>query len=334
MRSLRLILLALALLLLGLPTAALAGGNGFSISSLTAQSAQEMDAFWTPERVRQALANPKDLPRGDRGPALGLRAAEPEAPLRVSPGYCPDCSGDPLPAPEPPLTAGATCPASVYEWYFDTDYSSYPERVVGKVLYVGADGGLYSCSAALVEKRLLLTAGHCVSENGVWVQSLIFQPGYLEGQEPYGRGHAEWMTVPADWFHLELPSRDVAFVRLAESLGEQLGWLGLMVNAGRSGSTWQQYGYPAEPPFDGTTLAVNTSAWGTDDCTAGTPCAMGVGSAFTGGSSGGPWVRNQDGNLFANGLNSYYYLSCQSTMYSPYFDDNVWDLFQSAKATQ
>lgn len=335
MRKLRLFLTWLSILLLGLtlPVAA-AAADGFFVSTTVVQTKAEVDAFWTPERVAQALANPKDLAKGGSGPLLGLSAEEPTGPPLSSPGYCPDCADYPDAAAAPPIKLGATCPASPYDWSYDSDYGSYPQRVIGKVIFQSPSGELGSCSAALVEKRLILTAGHCVSENGAWMTSVVFKPGYLDGNSPFGDGHSEWITTPGEWLHLELPTRDVAFVRISESMGETLGWLGLKADWGRSGTTWQQYGYPADAPFDGSKLTKNTSAWGYDDCTSGPPCTMGVGNPFTGGSSGGPWVLNLDGEHYANGVNSYYYQSCESTMHSPYFDRTIWDLFQSAKATQ
>lgn len=334
MRRLRLLLTWLCILLLGLGLPIIAQAEGFFVSTTVVEPMADVDAFWTPERISQALDNPKDMARQGSGSPLGLSAQEPAGEPLSSPGYCPDCPDTPDAIAAPALKLGAACPASPYDWNFDTDHGSYPQRVVGKLLFQSPEGELGSCSAALVEKRIILTAGHCVSENGDWMTSVVFKPGFLEGNSPYGMAHAEWMTAPGEWLHLELPTRDVAFVRISENLGETLGWLGFLANAGRSGTSWQQYGYPADDPFDGSKLAKNTSSWGYDDCTSGPPCTMGVGSPFTGGSSGGPWVLIQDGDLFANGLNSYFYFSCETTMYSPYFDQTIWDLFQSAKATQ
>lgn len=336
MRKLWLILTLLAASLVCL-TPALAGqSDGFIASSAVSESGDQPQVFWTPEKISQALANPKITGKPGSGSSLGLSSelSTGAGTLLTAPGYCPDCSEE-SPAPAAPaFRSGATCPASPYEWLFDTDYGAYPQRVVGRLLFMTPSGELSCCTASLVEKRLLLTAGHCVSENGQWMQNIIFIPGYLDGLEPFGVGHAEWAITPSDWLHLEMPTRDVAFVRIQESLGDRLGWVGFMANAERSGFNWEQYGYPSEAPFDGSKLAKNTSAWGADDCTSGTPCPIGVGSIFTGGSSGGPWLKNRDGELFANGLNSYFYYECETTMYSPYFDQDVWELFEKARATQ
>ena len=98
---------------------------------------------------------------------------------------------------------------------------------------------------------------------------------------------------------------------------------------------WNQWGYPAAEPFDGSKLVKNVSYYGTIDCSEGTPCTTGVGSPLTQGSSGGPWVYlSDDGYHYANGLNSYSYTNCNYNMFSPYFDSKIWDLYQEAKNLQ
>jgi hypothetical protein len=81
-------------------------------------------------------------------------------------------------------------------------------------------------------------------------------------------------------------------------------------------------------------MYMNMSAYGEDDCSSGQPCTMGVGSPLTGGSSGGPWLLADvvDG-VYVNGLNSYGYdaPACTQNMYSPYFSQNTWTLYQAVK---
>jgi hypothetical protein len=42
----------------------------------------------------------------------------------------------------------------------------------------------------------------------------------------------------------------------------------------------------------------------------------------------------KDGEVYANGLNSYFYLECLDNMYSPYFGEDVWNAYQMALDNQ
>jgi hypothetical protein len=59
-----------------------------------------------------------------------------------------------------------------------------------------------------------------------------------------------------------------------------------------------------------------------------------VGSIFTPGASGGPWIINVDGELYANGLNSAKPVSCAETSISPYFGEAAWNLYVYARDNQ
>lgn len=191
------------------------------------------------------------------------------------------------------------------------------------------------CSASLVNKRVLLTAGHCVaSGRGQWNQNFFWAPGFLDGDFPYGVGTGEYALTLSPWFNNSNFSFDVGFLLITEPKGDELGWIGFMAGGAPNSKIWKQNGYPAVPPYDGQKLVVNTSAYGARECASGNPCPIAVGSPLTGGSSGGPWIYEQDGNLLANGLNSFKRSNCNANMHSPYFGQEVWNLFQNAIGRQ
>ncbi len=316
--------LFLGLMLFGAGGSAMAGAD--VISSPAKVTPEQVKTFWTSQRIRLAAKHAMSMRREGSPPMVLEKAEPPQGEPFVSAPFCPDCD-TPLakPAGENFVIAGPSCPVSSYQWTYDTNYTSYPQRVVGRLFFSTPDGGVSSCSASLVKNKLLLTAGHCVADgNGTWYENFMFVPGYVQGNHPWGEAYAARKFTFTSWFYYEDFSHDVAFIILTQNIGDTLGWLGFATNQDYRQLTWYQFGYPAEYPYDGSLLAVNLSAFGYRDCSSGTPCDLGVGSPFTGGSSGGPWALYlDDGMPYANGLNSYTYSNCDQNMFSPYFGDDV-----------
>jgi len=202
-------------------------------------------------------------------------------------------------------------------------------------IFSSSDAVNFVCSASLVNKKVLLTAGHCVSDGrGNWHKNVLWAPGYLQGDLPFGVVAAAKGFVFSGWFNNSYLPGDFGFLVLSEPKGEELGWLGILTGGSPNGKAWDQTGYPAAPPYDGEKLTINSSAFGARDCRYGNPCTVAVGSPLTGGSSGGSWNRfySEEHGLVTNGVNSYGYSSCNVNMYSPYFGSDVWNLYQMAVA--
>jgi len=189
------------------------------------------------------------------------------------------------------------------------------------------DGVEYACSAAVVggvRADVVMTAAHCVSDgSGGWAANWTFIPGYVAGRAPYGRYAAKTFYVPARWVNGADEDDDVAFVVVRPAPGTPDPGKGVADVTGsepivfryRSGQT-AVFGYPAEPPYNGSRLdycsgKVLPDPYGAAD--AGVRCAM------TEGDSGGPWLSDFDaatGTGFITGVTSFKYAGTKRVVYS------------------
>jgi hypothetical protein len=316
--------------------------SGQTIITNTPQaSPEEVKAFWTQERMFQALANPmvKEILTEDL--KLTIDAEEPQGEPKSEAGYCPDCPanqstyGNMDEEAAGTQTISSPCPASGYSWQYDYANGEYPERVMGRLFFTTETGGLAVCSASLVNRRLLLTAGHCVCNGAAaWYSNFYFIPGYKDGVEPYGRGYAANIIAFTNYFNTGIWSHDIAVMILTEDIGNSLGWLGFSANRDAGTQQWLQFGYPAADPFDGKWLVVVLSALGYRVGGIGTPMPTAVGSILTQGASGGPWIVTDADNIYANGVNSAKPVSCAETTISPYFGEDAWNMYIYARDNQ
>lgn len=113
------------------------------------------------------------------------------------------------------------------------DYKAYPFCCVGK-LFVGANSNftapLWTGSAALVGRNLLLTASHCAPWNtngsgtampGWWMR---FVPSYNYGTEPFGFSYVSDFRGVRNTANVT--GLDYVICRLYNPLGDSCGWLG------------------------------------------------------------------------------------------------------------
>ena len=90
-----------------------------------------------------------------------------------------------------------------------------------------------------------------------------------------------------------------------------VGGQGVGFNLAR-GLSYNAYGYPAAPPFNGETLQ-SCSGTASDDVWGGTQ-SQGIPCNMTGGSSGGPWLT---GGSTINSVNSFGYDGVPNRMFGP-----------------
>jgi V8-like Glu-specific endopeptidase len=265
--------------------------------------------FWTPENMR--AATPLDGPVQTVGQLAGS----------VTRG---------LPSLIPPLAS--TTPGSAW-----TDGGKVT-RTAGRVFFL-FNGAKASCSGDAVtsgNKSVVITAGHCVKYQGTWHTDWVFVPGYDNGNAPYGEWPAKETLTTPEWEASEDLNYDVGAAVVSPVNGRYLtdvvGGQGIAFNQDRNQEMYS-FGYPAETPYDGTSLIYCSGDTFTDFLNSsdnGLTCDM------TGGSSGGPWFSDFDASTGAgvqNSVNSFGYTFLPGFMFGPYFGSDVQNLYRRAAAS-
>lgn len=218
----------------------------------------------------------------------------------------------------------------------------YPNRAVGK-LYFNQGGGSYVCSASVVQKNALLTAGHCLSNGrGGLSKNIKFVPAKKGAKKPFGTWACGKIAIPKAYHNGANIEYDYAFCKvkknnLSESISKYTGWLG-MAWGGPMLKLWNSFGYPAAPPFNGQTQhSCQGSLSSTVNFYSGGYDNIGMGCDQTGGSSGGPWIWRfkRPGANYANGVNSFKVIVNgqlrKKEMFSPYFSSDLANFYKIIK---
>lgn len=218
-------------------------------------------------------------------------------------------------------------------------------KTTGKVFFT-LDRVDYQCSGSSVKaknKDLVVTAGHCVNAGpGAFATNFIFIPAYRNGSAPFGKFAARKLTTTTQWRTAGDLNYDVgiALVRTVggKHLADVVGSQGVAFNQARRQAV-TAFGYPAESPYDGGSLASCSGTTATD--TKGSS-DEGVNCNLNGGASGGPWYLGFDpatGIGITNSLNSFKYtggllgLGADPNMYGPYFGSVVQSLYTASQSS-
>ncbi|WP_327584702.1 trypsin-like serine protease [Nonomuraea sp. NBC_00507] len=321
------------------------------VAARTAAEQQRVLAYWTPQRMAQAL--PIDL--------LGL-VTDGRRLLRGLPGGAAltRTTRHLIGAPAFPRAVASKLPMPSHQLGHQVDRqlsrqpAARPEantigarwitggavtRTTGRV-FMTVGGADFVCSASTVtsaNRDVVVTAGHCVKDGvGQWAANWTFVPGYgAGGEHPYGRYAARRMFVAERWSRAADDNYDVAMVALATSGGthvaDAVGTQEIAFNAPRGGQAFG-FGYPADPPYNGGQLVY--CAGRLRDDPHGQTRDQGLGCDMTAGSSGGPWMTGFDadtGKGTITSLSSFKYSDDPRTMYGPYLGEAAKTLFDTAQ---
>ncbi|WP_030418898.1 hypothetical protein VM636_01625 [Streptomyces sp. SCSIO 75703] len=272
--------------------------DGARIDTLGA--AEEVEEYWTPERMRNAIPVTPEEPGAGRSSGT---AEQPGGPPGSTPAAAP--SGE--------------MRAKLVE-----------TSVAGKVFFTKpSDGKNYVCSASALNsgsKQMAITAGHCVHEGkgGDWMKNWAYVPQYRNGDKPYGTFVAKQMRTFNGWINDGSFDWDVAMVTTwpqgSDKLVNRTGGNGLSWNYSREQDVTIN-GYPGNK--DNGQLQ-----WYCQGRTSNSGGKLALGCDFGGGSSGGPWMREfseSSGLGQTNGVTST--IDSAGVNRSSYFGDSVKQMF-------
>ena len=320
--------LALLALLAGLFLAAVpAGATPPRLARRSAAEGSDPSAYWTRERMLAARPAPMPEPAADVVPAengiAGPVVSEPgSAPtLHLPPEAVPaaleeedDADGDAAAAaPESAVADSAGVSVPAFAGTSGCHFSSsrlnprtidvkYPYGAVGKLFFTKPGVGDFVCSGAVLRRRIVLTAGHCVhAGNGLqsgYFTNFLFCPAYRGGPSAkygcwgwtgVGTTSPWWVSNnvfpnASDFGMIEIQDRVIGGV--TRRIGDLTGYFGYATSS-LTANHVHLLGYPVDFSSGARMHAVASGR-----CTTGGNNSERYGSDMRGGSSGGPWVQD------------------------------------------
>lgn len=328
-----------------------AGPNVPVSNTVDLMSEADTYAYWTPDRMAQANANPLEPVEVD-----GQRAQLPPLLLvpQGEPGFAPGSAPGQPAKPIMPSAQVGVQPATFVVNYYTYPYpytwsymgagwpNFYPMRTNAK-MFITQNGTNSVCSATVVTdgaagiNRLVATAGRCVVDGaGHWDTSVLICPAWVAGHPgPWGCWSGVGLYALTQWSTGADIRYDHGFVAASHTSSTGLGDIDTVI--GTNGEAWNQgyvwdiwsFGYPALSPYDGTTLVWTTSSTAVvdDPGSAGPPFPWGIGSNQTAGAMGGAWSMQQrlaiPGYVVSHNDYKYTSPSMPGAMFGP-LQDSAW----------
>lgn len=269
--------------------------------------------YWTAERM--AAARPFDLqvegePEPDFDPSLLDLLRDPRSQERRSEPYSAEKHVEMLRTPLPFDTARVT------------GVGNFPYSAVGK-LFARVGGVVRFGTAFVVGPQAIATAGHCIFQNAAsqWADRVAFVPRYAGGApSPSGLWNVRSLHVLAGWAAQQLNARlfDLGGAILDRPISQATGVIGWLANIPPNLGSLHSVGYPLQwvspqYPFDGNQM------WRCIGRQLPSSGVLKMANNMSEGASGGPWLIQRNGNIYANGLNSFRLTSEPDALASPYF---------------
>lgn len=311
-----------------LAASSLAQGQVGPVSQTNPEMVTHAGKYWTAERFK--AARPLPMPQAAHGGVqaeaapdaataarvVGVDGRPPSEPAGSAPLklFTPDApksgiratQGEAVAEPQSAGSYGAQYTSSrVFPMFNGSDgrFSAdraYPYIAVGK-LFFAIGGSPFVCSASVIQRRVVVTAGHCVHSgtSSGFHSNFVFAPAFRDGVAPFKTWNwryvitsTAWASggggVPnsADYAMIEFADQPMSAGALPSKLGNVTGWLGWQTGSLASNHT-SKVGYPCN--LDSCLQMQNVMS---NQYRAVAPNNMEYGSDARGGSSGGPWIQN------------------------------------------
>ena len=226
------------------------------VAGLSLVAATPPAAGQDPDAPQPEVMQPIVRPAGASDPVPGT----------VSRAY----AGSGVAAPDPTVNDGGTGRPLGTESVIGTDGRSrvnpttdYPARAIGQIEGFDDEAGGFTCTGWLIDANTILTSGHCLYPPGTsldnMAETIEFFPGRNRTVDPYGSCSGTGGWSPAAWIQNETANADYAIVQLDCSIGDTVGWFGLVSEQGAGALLHRRVrvqGYPGDrPPGTQSTMA-------------------------------------------------------------------------------
>ncbi|GAA4625045.1 hypothetical protein GCM10023196_027680 [Actinoallomurus vinaceus] len=300
------------------------------------QTPAEIQAYWTPERLRTAEEEATATPEPD----------DEGTPTTTPASTMSDSGTGSAPPSARTRDADALTPFSASKVW--SAHGTQPAATIGKLYYTNNAGGRYYCSATVINSdnhSTIWTAGHCVTDGHKhWYSKFLFAPDYHDGQWPYGTWAWTKVAAPHGYHDGKSRSFDMAAIALAPNsagrrVGDVVGWQGYKFGKAYDQTDWsdvRSFGFPVNTHPSRSGISGADLRFCVDSKTYRESLFQVVDCDMGSGSSGGPWLDDLDlsrGWGYLIGHNSHHTDAGFATERSPWLDNaaiNVRDTVRRA----